>query len=287
MVTITKSETNYNIPMDNMSDSSISKVITGTIKMRLLIWKRYPSVFVGVFLEMVVLIVMFSIFSSAARFAVLETMTENEMMIFFMSGIILIMFVNIALWSPINSVNNDLYNGTLEYVYSTPASRFGYYVGYGLADLIIRSVFVVPVLVTLIVLSDSGLMNSVTIIGVILMIGLMVVSMGVLVGLTAIVWKQTSAIAGILGTLFQFVAGAYFPIQSLPVAVQYVAMVLPFTYGYDLIRYYAFHGDWVPILPIPIMWIILLANAVIYYLVALKMLKKVEKKAKRQGLHLL
>jgi ABC-2 type transport system permease protein len=214
-------------------------------------------------------------------------MSENDMMIFFMSGIILIMFVNIALWSPINSVNNDLYNGTLEYVYSTPASRFGYYVGYGLADLIIRSVFVVPVLITLIVLSDSGLINTLNILGVILIIGLMVVSMGVLVGLTAIVWKQTSAIAGILGTMFQFVAGAYFPIQSLPVAVQYVAMVLPFTYGYDLIRYYAFHGDWEPILPIPIMWLILLANAVIYYLVALKMLQKVEKKAKRQGLHLL
>ena len=42
MVTITKSEIDYKISLEDTGSSKMSKVITGTIKMRLLIWKRYP-----------------------------------------------------------------------------------------------------------------------------------------------------------------------------------------------------------------------------------------------------
>jgi ABC-2 type transport system permease protein len=46
------------------------------------------------------------------------------------------------------------------------------------------------------------------------------------------------------------IAGAYLPVTAFPKLVQYLAYPLPHTWGYDLIRYYSFEGQWQTLLPV-------------------------------------
>ena len=113
------------------------------------------------------------------------------------------------------------------------------------------------------------------------------ISLGILISLTAILWKQVNAIAGILNTLFQFLAGAFFPITTYPQPIQWLAYLLPHTFGYDLIRYFSFRGNWKTIFSIELEIIILLFFTAVYFVLSIILLKKTERFAKKSGLQLL
>jgi ABC-2 type transport system permease protein len=112
-------------------------------------------------------------------------------------------------------------------------------------------------------------------------------AMGVLFSLMAILWKQVSGLTGLIGVVMQFLTGAFIPVQALPELVQFIAYLMPQTYGMDLVRYYSFGGNWQTILPVEIEWLMIGIYALIYTLVALYLLKKVEKFSKTKGLHLI
>ena len=82
-------------------------------------------------------------------------------------------------------------------------------------------------------------------------------------------------------------AGAYIPISAFPQVIQYLAYFLPFTWGYDLIRYYSFAGAWTPILPVAQEWAILASMAVLFTLVSRFLLRKSELLAKKTGLNVI
>ena len=54
--------------------------------------------------------------------------------------LLLLVFNGPTLWGPIQAVTSDLYNGTLEYLYSNPGSRYAYYVGTVLTEVITSDV---------------------------------------------------------------------------------------------------------------------------------------------------
>ena len=112
-------------------------------------------------------------------------------------------------------------------------------------------------------------------------------AMGIMISLLAIVWRQVTSIISILGIMFEFLAGAYMPITIYPKFAQYLAYLLPHTWGYDLIRYYSFEGKWPTILPIEQEWIIVIVFAIVLTLLSRYLLKKIELLAKQQGLHLI
>ncbi len=73
---------------------------------------------------------------------------------------------------------------------------------------------------------------------------------------------------------------------------QYLAYLLPYTWGYDLIRFYSFRGagttsPWKTILPIAWEWAILLVYAILYTLLSRYLLGRAEQLAKRSGLHII
>ena len=90
-----------------------------------------------------------------------------------------------------------------------------------------------------------------------------------------------------LGILFEMLAGAYLPVSAFPKALQYLAYLLPYTWGYDLIRYYSFAGRWQTILPVWQEWAITLVYAILYTAVSRYLLGKAERLAKRSGLHVI
>ena len=112
-------------------------------------------------------------------------------------------------------------------------------------------------------------------------------AMGIMIALLALIWRQVSSIASVLGILFEMLAGAYLPISAFPQFVQYLAYLLPYTWGYDLVRYYSFEGKWRTILPVWQEWAIIILYAVLYTLSSRYLLRKAEQLAKRSGLHLI
>ena len=89
-------------------------------------------------------------------------------------------------------------------------------------------------------------------------------ALGVMIALLGILYRQVSSIVGILFIMFEFVAGAYFPVDQFPAFVRWIAYLLPYTWGYDMVRYYSFKTDWIPLAPIWMEWCILIFCYFVY-----------------------
>jgi len=231
----------------------------------------------------------FSIFSVALYYKNgYEWLTQSDIIIFYLGAILIMTFNSTAIWTPLNNVQRDLYNGTLEYLFFNPSSRYGYFIGSILSDGAIKfAVLFLPVLAVLSfasgIFNHPGALAGVFIVSMVVLVNL--ISMGVLISLSAILWKQVNALAGILNTLFQFLAGAFFPITAFPQPVQYFAYLLPQTFGYDLVRFYSFRGKWQTILPVEVEIAILVFFTIIYLILSIVLLKKTEHFSKKTGLH--
>jgi ABC-2 type transport system permease protein len=237
----------------------------------------------GVMLQVAI----FAAMAGAVTLVGVNSLEGNDVFIFFLASLILIVFSTVALSAPLNAVIQDLHNGTLEYLFSTPISRFAYFVGTAISEAISKSIFFLPMLLVLILISGVNFYTGLMILAVCITVIVGLIAFGVLVALMGVMWKQVTAIATLLFTFFEFICGAYFPVTSMPIVFQVIAYGLPHTWGYDLIRYYSFQGTWTPIMPIQMEWLMLFVYATFYIVVSSKLLRIVEQRAKRSGLHLI
>jgi ABC-2 type transport system permease protein len=214
-------------------------------------------------------------------------LTGRDLMVFFLGSLLLFTFTRSTLWGPINAVTNDLYNGTLEYLYSLPCSRYAYYVGTVVADVLVSMTVFLPLYVVLTIVAQADPVDMLMVLLACAVVLAALTAMGVMVALLALLWRQVSSIASVLGILFEMLAGAYLPVSAFPPAVQYLAYLLPYTWGYDLIRYYSFGGDWHTLLPVWQEWAILLVYAALYTMVSRYLLARAERLAKRSGLNVI
>ncbi len=282
-------------PSEDKDDHGKSKkvsfvdVVKSSFRMNLQMYLRYKINLLSGLIEFIILMIVFSIFAFSLYYKNgYEWLTRGDIMIFYMGAILIMIFNSTAMWTPLNNVQRDIYNGTLEYLFFNPSSKYGYFIGSILSDAAVK--FAVLFIPALIILSyASGIFQypdaiaGVFVVSMVVLVNL--ISMGVLISLSAILWKQVNALAGILNTLFQFLAGAFFPVESYPVPIRFIAYLLPPTYGYDLVRYYSFRGHWTTIFPVQMEIMILLIFTVIYLTLSIVLLRKAERFAKRTGLH--
>ena len=261
------------------------RVVGATIMKDMVMFKRYKADLIGQIVRSVMFIGVFALFATSFVFEGLNLSFE-ETLLFYLTGFILIIYDSVTLWTPLNSVTNDLYNGVLEYLYSSPNSRLGYFVGNIAAAAIISSVILIPIVVFFIIFFKLSLLSILKILTVLVITLFVLVAFGVMFAMLGIMYRQVSSIAGILNMAFQFLAGFIFPVTVMPKVVQYVAYVLPYTWGIDLIRYYTISG-WVPLLPVTFEWIILISMGIFLWSITVRLLRSVEKHAKKNGLHLI
>lgn len=262
-------------------------VIKATVIKDLTMKKRYKADLIGDIIRSFLFIGVFSLFANAYVFTRGVELTQSQTLMFFITGFILIIFDGVALWTPLNQTSNDLYNGTLEYIYSGPQSRIGYFTGNVLSAAIFVSTILVPTLIAVTLIGDVSLVNLGQTSLVILTMVVVLMAFGILIALTAILWKQVSSIAGILNMLFQFLSGFIIPVSAFPDGIKVVSYLLPYTWGIDLIRHYTIGPEWNTLLPVTVEWLILLAYIPVYWFAAKLLLRKVERHSKQKGLHLL
>jgi len=270
---------------------SAMAVLWATIVKELRTARRYLPNLIGNIAQLGIRLLFFLLLANIASFQGSESlgrpMTGRDLFIFFQGALLLFVFKGTALWTPLNAVSRDLYNGTLEFLYSNPFSRYAYFAGTVVSDIIIAQVAFLPIFVLLTIYSQIDFGNMLMILLVCLSTFATLLAMGVMIALLGILWRQASSIAGILEISFEMLAGAYFPIQAFPLPLQYFAYILPFTWGYDLIRYYSFNGEWHTLVPVWQEWTILLLFAATYTAVSIYLLQRVERYAKKNGLHLI
>lgn len=278
--------------MTTLSRSSTPLAVTwATFIKNLQIVRRYVPNLIGGLVEIAIRAVFFLLMANTVSLKALSVvgreLSGRELFIFFQGSLLLFTFTRSTLWGPINAVSNDLYNGTLEYLYSLPGSRYAYYVGTVLAEVAQGMLIFLPLYGLLVITSRANPLNMLMILlaGALTLAAL--TALGIMIALLALVWRQVGSIASVLGILFELLAGAYLPVTAYPLPVQYLAYLLPYTWGYDLVRYYALSGDWPTLLPVWQEWTALGIFALIYIALSRYLLGKAEQMAKKTGLHII
>ncbi|MCL5999123.1 MAG: ABC transporter permease [Chloroflexi bacterium] len=265
--------------------------VLATVRKNLQVTRRYLPNLLGNLLQMAVRVAFFLLLSNTISMRGHEmpgmALDGHNLYVFLLGSLVLFVFTRSTLWGPINAVTNDLYNGTLEYLYSNPGSRYAYYVGVVISEVLVSQVVFIPVFALLALVSGVGLGNMVMMLVACVAVLIALTAMGIMIALLALVWRQVNSIAEVLGILFEMLAGAYLPLSAFPQAVQTVSYLLPFTWGYDLVRYYSFQGRWQTILPVWQEWLVVALFAVVFTLASRYLLRRAEQLAKRQGLHLI
>jgi ABC-2 type transport system permease protein len=206
---------------------------------------------------------------------------------FFLSGLLLVVFIRPSLSAPMEAASADLQSGALEYLFATPGSRHGYLAGAVLAELSLGLVGFAPMFAVLLWAARPGALAALQLLAVCALMLVALTAMGVLVALLVILWRQAGSVAEILSVVFEMVAGAYLPVSAFPAALRGAAYALPYTWGYDLVRHYALGDRWRTILPVGQEWAMIAAHAALYTALSLHLLARAERRAKRIGLHVL
>ena len=266
-------------------------VIKATVIKELRMAKRYALNLVGEFADLGIRIGFYLLLAGVASFRspgmLGGELTDHDLFIFFQAGLLLMVFSGPTLWGPIHAVRNDLFNGTLEFLYSSPGSRYAYYTGTVLAKVLINMVLFLPVYVGLVVWSDANLVDTLMILLTCVTMLVALMAMGIAFSLLVLIWRQADTLVGVLNLMFEMLTGAYIPVATFPKVIQYFTYFLPHTWGYDLIRYYAFDGSWQTLLPVWQEWTIIVLFAVVFTLASRYLLGKAERLAKRSGLHVI
>ena len=266
--------------------------VMATVMKGVQIARRYIPNLIGNFVQLAIRIAFFLLLASSVSpdgsgMFGRKGMSGREIFIFFQGALLLLVFNVPTLWAPIRAVSEDLYNGTLEFLYSNPGSRYAYYVGTVVTQVLISLIVFLPFYGFLVFYSKVDIGGMVMILLVCLTAAITLTAMGIMIALLALLWRQVNSIADVLGMLFEFLGGAYLSVRNFPQIVQYLAYLLPYTWGYDLIRYYSFQGNWQTLRPVWQEWVILLVYAVFYTLLSRYLLKKAEQRAKKIGLHVI
>ncbi len=214
-------------------------------------------------------------------------LSGRELFAFFLSGLLLVVFIRPSLWAPMEAAAGDLQSGALEYLFATPGSRYGYFAGAVLSELALGLVGFAPLFAMLVWAARPGLSGAALMLGACALMLVALTALGVLVALLAILWRQAGSLADVLGVVFEMLAGAYLPVHAFPAALRGFACTLPYTWGYDLVRHYALGERWRTILPAGVEWAMIAGHAALYTALSVHLLARAERRAKRVGLHVL
>lgn len=266
---------------------SFFHVLKGSYLKEVRITLRYRANLIANQIQSLLFIGSFALMASAFVFNLDVELSFRETMVFFIGGLLIVFYDGVALWKPINSINRDLYNGTLEYLFFNPHSRIAYFVGNILSSATFASVFSIPLVIALVVVSGIDFFTLIWILLAAFMTVSVLVAFGVMISLLAIKYKRVNGLVGTIGTLFTFLSGFLFPITFLPPYIRIASYLLPYTYGIDLVRHFSLGDKWTTLLPVPMLWGVLATYMVIYWLIAAFLLRKVEASAKKDGLNII
>ena len=161
-------------------------------------------------------------------------------------GIAVLRMVQTALTSFSIKLRNEQTTGTFEALLASPVTPSVVVLGSASFE-ILRAAF--AGLVTLAVAMLFGVrfnLDAGSVIGILVGLPALMVTfaaVGVAVAACAVIFKQVTALLGLITTGLALLAGVYFPTDVLPGVLEVVAEALPFTWGVDVLRAALLQGE--------------------------------------------
>ncbi|MHA1220377.1 MAG: ABC transporter permease, partial [Candidatus Heimdallarchaeota archaeon] len=182
--------------------------------------RRYKMRLIGWLLNMMIGLGAAYIFGVILRFNPITTsetgIESTQVFVFFAGGIALSTFADSATWAPMDRVQQDIHYGTLEAVFVSPTNRIAYLLSPTISDTILNLIFFVPAY--LIILGVHGTLTNGYVVGTTLLVVFMtIISMmafGLFFAMLAILIRRIQPIAIFLNNIFQFICGAFVPVQA-------------------------------------------------------------------------
>ena len=186
--------------------------------------------------------------------------------------------------------------GKLEYTFTCPISRYWFIVGNALGVAATNALLFTPMFI--LAITFVGL--TFTTIGFVLGLLAIALSVIVLVQMGAIFsslvlrYRKVTSIFGVLSTTFQFLGGTYVPVQTFPLFLKIVALLLPNVFGIDLLRIHIMGTtpilyEFIPNIPLSIIiqWGVLIAELFIFWALAKIAVNRGEKAGMKDGFYYL
>ncbi len=162
-------------------------------------------------------------------------------------GLALIRMLQSGLTSFGSRLNEEQMTGTFETLMATPTRTSLLILGAGAYDLLRATVSGIALIVAAAILFDfkvdtdaAALFTAAVALPAALAL---FAALGVAVAAFTVVFKQTTALLGLLAAAIGLMAGAYFPISELPGPLHALADVFPFTWAVDVLRGALLEGD--------------------------------------------
>ncbi|MGE5263606.1 MAG: ABC transporter permease [Acidobacteriota bacterium] len=219
------------------------EIFVAMVRKQLTIMSRYPVDFIASFAQVFFIILLFTFAAimfeprGAGDMSSGSNISSNSGAVM-MYGFVMFMFVSDTLWSIGYNIREEQYQGTLESLYLTPASKF--------ASLVSRVVTIVV---------WTGLLTLTAVLFVQLFLGhlpfqnpglaavVLLFSLSGTFGLgfafaayTLIVKESAQTAANFLQIALMILCGMFFPFRALPEFLQWGSRIMPLSYSVDLFR---------------------------------------------------
>jgi ABC-2 type transport system permease protein len=260
------------------------------VRKQLIVMTRYPVDFVTSFVQIFFMILLFTfatiMFEPRSVSETTGSMTGGTGAVM-MYGFVLFMFASDTLWTIGYNIREEQYQGTLESLYLTPASKF--------ASLVSR--------VTMIVVW-TGLLSIAAVIFVQLFLGrlpfqnvglgalLLVFALSGMFGIgfafaayTLLVKESAQTTANFLEFSIMIICGMFFPFHALPEILQPLSRIIPLSYAVDAFRstLMGYPAGYPELAPIEIEIGIVIAFGLLMPLIGYRLYQRAERRARITG----
>ncbi len=155
-------------------------------------------------------------------------------------GLALLSILQVGLSSFSRKMREEQTTGTFEALMATPTSPSLVVLASAVYDLLRSTAFASVLLGTAVLVFGLKLDTDISALGlgVLALVGCLALfaSLGVVVAAATVVFKQTTALSGMIVSGLALLSGTYFPTDVLPGWLQQIADILPFTWVFDVVR---------------------------------------------------
>jgi ABC-2 type transport system permease protein len=207
---------------------------------------------------------------------------RDDVLGFLLTGEIAVYAWGATVWACGFGLQMEAHRGTLGPVFASPASRMAVLTGYGIGNF----AFSLPSVACLLIVGFSfGARFTVSSpVLVVLSVGAIYVSalcIGIACGGLFILSRQANSLSNFLQTPIYILSGFYFPRSVLPDWIEPVATILPIAHAVDMLRAAALDGaGWGDVTQ---ELLATLAGCVIFLLIGIWSMKRVEHAVRRSG----
>ena len=194
-------------------------------------------VIIGISIILVPIFIYRYLFQGAINDRFIEYAQTNNYITFITIGSAFSVFTTMTLFNCSRAFITEIREGTLDNFLISPCSRISYYVGV-FFEQVFRSSFVLFVSISLGIIFGARFPMC-NIFSYITALGLLLLSnFAVAVSLSAVMvfTRDTYITQNTIFSLMYFICGMLFPVQYLPIPLQYLAQIFPLTHALNLMR---------------------------------------------------